>query len=222
MGYVSTLSNSLPQIRNDRGEDLYLVDIVEDELSAWDGKKENDWGMGSFLQKYWSVTPYPEYANTDKPWSAAFISWILEPYGFKGEAGHTSYADNVIAGDTKGWEAFSLVGADKVRLNVGDVLIYDREPSDGTSRKSHGDVVYEIKDGFAWLVGGNLSDSVNVADKIPVDQDGFATDVQPYQIILKNLNPGRVWPRYLYWISVVGWYGFLFHQYSNIKLGRKK
>ena len=54
MGYISTLSNTLPTAPSDGGEDLYLVDVVEDELNAWDGKKEHDWGMGPYLEKYWS------------------------------------------------------------------------------------------------------------------------------------------------------------------------
>jgi len=211
MGYINQLSQTLPTYKNDVGEDLYLEDVAEEEISAWTGKKETDFGMGSFLQKYWDVTSKPEYGSDPQvPWSAAFISWILHPYGFKGSAGHSYYTDFVISGETKGWKAFSLLNSDKVRLNIGDVLIYDREPYDAASRASHGDVVYKIKDGYAYLVGGNLSNSLGII-KIPVDKDGFIKDLKSYQVILKNLKAAKVWKKFLYGTFIVGWYGFLIY-----------
>lgn len=211
MGYVSKLSSSLPSYNNDVGEDLDIKSVVNEEISAWKNKKENDFGMGSFLKKYWNATPNPENSNDPSiAWSAAFVSWLLKPFGFVGEIGHATYIDNVLDGKTSGWKAFNIKNNDKVRLNVGDILIYDRKPYEDDSRASHGDVVYQIDDQYAYLVGGNLSDSIGVV-RLPIDNNGYIEDKKSYQIILKNLRGAKVWKKYLYGTFVIGWYGFLIY-----------
>ena len=182
--------------------------------SAWEGKKENDEAVRDTLRKYWAVL------GLDHPpsiaWSAAFVSYLLRKRGFKGDPYHTTYVANAINGTNGSWQAFSIPkNKDKIVVSVGDVLV---EPRSGSYEASHGDVVYNIREGAADLIGGNLSDSIGYKS-IGLNPDGTISDAKNYLVILKK-NPSAPWwfytKRVALWTTisaVVGFTGYYGYQY---------
>jgi hypothetical protein len=128
-------------------------------------------------------------------WSATSISWVMRGTGFPRSQGHSSYSRKIknLKGST-GWEVHSLI-RERVKIQLGDVLVRAAGHGvKGTSAKtaSHGDVVYKISGGKAYLSGGNIGIKRGTyAGKkagIPLDANGFATATGGYKIILKKMR----------------------------------
>jgi hypothetical protein len=111
-------------------------------------------------------------------------------YNFKAGASHYKYTENIINGLSPGWKAYSLTKGNSI-IKVGDVLIRPRGSGQPSSKEywyTHGDVVYKIEGGVAYLAGGNLGDTAKIAAKINVDSNGLATDTKNYIVTLKKIS----------------------------------
>lgn len=165
------------------------IDIVTDrgneELSFWNNRKESDLVVYPRLQAYWEYVNFGDgWTPTGTPWSSAFISYLLRGEDFPKKAAHRLYIKDIIDKKHPSWAAFSIPKTDKLQLHVGDVLI---KPRSGDYNNSHGDVVYKIENGQAFLVGGNLGNTARITEIFKVDENGFVLeDVSPYLVILKK------------------------------------
>lgn len=166
---------------------------VQGQLDFWKGKKEStsspQFGM---LTAYWNNVGLKksEWTPGGVPWSAAFISFQLSAYNFKAAASHYKYTEQIIGGLSPGWQAFSLTKGPSI-INVGDVLIRPRgsgSPKDKPYWYTHGDVVYKIEGGIAYLAGGNLGDTAKIAARIKVDANNATVDTGKYIVILKKVS----------------------------------
>ena len=158
---------------------------ISEQLDAWSGKKEGDPSMLDTLREYWSSVGWTNWGgDTDIPWSAAFVSYVLGG-DFPGESAHRKYVQRVIDEDDNAWRAFSVPkNLDRLKLRPGDVLV---KPRSGGWGNSHGAVVYRVRDGVAELAGGNVSNTAKVEDEIPVDSDGRPTEgMGPWLVVLKR------------------------------------
>jgi|APSaa5957512535_1039671.scaffolds.fasta_scaffold86688_2 hypothetical protein len=214
MHRVDEIQNALPAVAKVKGSTLPIETRVEDELAKWEGLVESDSQAQPLLSKYWEGVNYPGW-TPDVPWSAAFISWVLAPYNFQGQPSHVAYTESVLNEESPGWMAYSIPkNQGNIKLQPGDVLIRKRTSSDTAS---HGDVVYKIADGTAWLAGGNLSNTAKVAATIPVDKKGYASNISDYQIILKP--GGSYLPEKLvgglYFGLYAAWLGYLAVQHKR-------
>jgi len=171
--------------------------IAEEQLNFWKGKKAKATGPeGGVLTTYWRLQGYEYKAWA---WSAVFVSFVLQTAetGFPGQISHYKYMRRVINEPEKGWKAFSLTKTAGTKISIGDVLINPRTKTlDRSSDEyyySHGDVVYKIEGGYAYLCGGNLSNTAKVAAKIKVDSNNIATNFyiyegKEYMVILKKVS----------------------------------
>ncbi len=144
------------------------------------------------LSNYWTHVGLAksDWTADGTPWSAAFISYQLKNYGFKPAASHYMYTEQVVNGSSPNWKAYSL-SKGKSKISIGDVLVRPRgsgEPKDKPYWYSHGDVVYKIESGVAYLAGGNLGDTAKIASKINLDSNGVAKDTKNYLVILKKIS----------------------------------
>lgn len=155
------------------------------ELEKWSGRKETDPNMYSTLKEYWDYVQFGDnWSPSGTPWSSAFVSYILKGSGFPKRAAHRLYIEDIMQGKNPTWGAYSIAKTDELQLNVGDVLI---KPRSADYNATHGDVVYKIENGKAYLVGGNLSNTAKVGAIFDVDEEGFVKEsVSPYMIILKK------------------------------------
>ena len=102
---------------------------------------------------------------TNKPWSAAFISYVMKQAGvsnFPVNALHTAYAQSL---RTKP-NGFEILDPSKTVIRVGDLIVANRDNNMTFTTKTwsgngHGDIVVNITGGTATVVGGNVSQSVS-------------------------------------------------------------
>ena len=166
-------------------QSIDLVDSGEREILFWKNKKETDVEAYPRLKEYWDYVKFGDnWSPSGTPWSSAFISYVLRGQGFPKKAAHRLYMKDIIDGKNPSWGAYSIPKTDNLQLHVGDVLI---KPRSGDYNNSHGDVVYKIENGQAFLIGGNLGNSARVTEIFRVDNKGFVQeDVSPYLVILKK------------------------------------
>jgi hypothetical protein len=184
MNQLIAIEARLPSVPGTiKGENLAIADKVGQELQAWSGYTEHDIAVRSRLEEYWN--PYWWDNDPDVPWSAVFISYLLANENFKGSPQHLQYVKNVINGESPGWKAFSIPkNQQRIQLNIGDVLI---RPRSGSDTATHGDIVYQIRNGKAYLVGGNVSNTAKIVGTLDVSSSGILKqDVSGYLVVLKK------------------------------------
>ena len=191
------------------GRDLTIS--AEEEIDAWDSRTETDPAMQDRLTAYWSNVGVTDWTPSGTPWSAAFVSYLLRRHGFKGSSAHWEFTRDIIAGssDYPGWKAYNLpfnIYGSGVELNVGDVLVRKRS---GSNTAGHSDVVYRVdpQAGYAYVVGGNLSDTV--ASRRVELLEGRRMGSSDYQIILKKQGGGTK-KNSLLWLLAAGGLAWIF------------
>ena len=173
------------------------IDIVTDrgdeELSFWNNRKESDLVVYPRLKEYWDYVNFGDgWTPTGTAWSSAFVSYLLRGQDFPKKSAHRLYIKDIIDQKHPSWAAFSIPKTDKLQLHVGDVLI---KPRSGDYNNSHGDVVYKIENGQAFLIGGNLGNTTRITEIFKVDKNGFVLeDVNPYLVILKKKGSTSIIP----------------------------
>lgn len=183
-----SFEKALPRL-NSRvtSKDLNIKDRVVGELSFWQDRKETSSGAYDRLRSYWESVGWNtgQWTASGVPWSAAFISYLLKEESFPGSSSHYVYVENAMKGKG-GWNAISIPkNKGQIQVSIGDVLV---KPRAGSDTNTHGDVVYRILNGKAYLAGGNVSDTAKGSMYVPVDKNNTLLDGGEYIIILKK-NP---------------------------------
>jgi hypothetical protein len=151
--------------------------IAEEEFNKWNSggvklKEGNATTMGQ-LRRYWKEGAGVN--NSDKyyisqPWSAAFISWVLKQSGagdeFKYAPAHSVYiAESVKNRKQNNDKKFKGYKPREVSVEVGDLVCYPRQGGvtydSPAGYISHCDLVTDVTNGVATVIGGNVSDSVS-------------------------------------------------------------
>lgn len=149
----------------------------------WDqGKrKEGDAKTLDLLNEYWETVGWANRKQSDKisnPWSAAFISHMAKLSGadnFKFSPSHSAYTVQSIMNRVSGKGDYFGYKPDEVPIEIGDIVVKPRSGSNANysttgSYASHGDIVVNIKDGVATMIGGNIGNSVGMA-KLKLDEN---------------------------------------------------
>ncbi len=148
------------------------------ELATWAGRKDSDPSVAALLAKYWAAVGLPPQPSTT-PWSAAFISYVAGA-GLQPNAGHIGYTRAALkarqAGKRDRYWAFAPWEMPKIQ--AGDIVVRGRGAaplatwqdvtSDTGHKDAHGDLVTQVQNGVAGVIGGNVSDGVT-ARAIPDD-----------------------------------------------------
>lgn len=139
-----------------------------EELEKWTDLTESDRGASSLLRKYWKSTGIP-YPGHETAWSGAFVSYVANkgaPGSLTPSGSHMIYAGQALPLKVGRYHT----RRPNIGLQVGDIVIRMRgteiDFSDiGKGHKpSHGDVVVSLQNGKAQVVGGNLSDRVEMRE----------------------------------------------------------
>jgi lysozyme family protein len=123
--------------------------------------------------KYWRAVGdlSSDGRTTDKPWSAAFISYVLKECEvgnmFRGSAQHSVYVSQAIR-DFKDQAkvAYWCQRLNECKPAVGDIVCWAREDGvdydhqKGGEYKGHCDFVIEVRPGEIDVIGGNVGQSV--------------------------------------------------------------
>lgn len=172
--------------------------------STTDGKKEYQDGAWQRIGDYWKEIggAYGNLTGKDRgyPWSAAFVSFCVRASGagstFKYSSGHATYINDSIRARKAG-DASSLYwgwAKSEQALSPGDLIGYWRGESKITVDnalsvgwyQSHTDIVVEVGDKSAYVIGGNVGHSVT-RKQVRLNANGVLTDVRyPWFVVMKN------------------------------------
>ncbi len=182
MAKIHDQEASLPTLTSKvTSPNLWIGSRVREAEKSWEGKTETHPDVRETIRDYWKVLGLDH--SVDIAWSAAFVSHLLNNKGFKGDSYHTTYVQYAMKGQNGGWEAFSIPkNKDKLVVSIGDVLV---KPRSGTYEASHGDVVYNIRNGVADVIGGNIGHTLGY-DSIGLNPDGTISNSKSYLVLLKK------------------------------------
>lgn len=180
-----------------------LTELAEQHWNIW-GKgtiKEGDNRTMDQLRQYWASVGWankPDKVKVNEAWSAAFVSHMMKLAGagafFPYSASHSTYIVKSIKNRKNNTGKFQGFKPHEVKVEVGDLIGRPRQSGvtyDTTGGyKSHTDIVTEIKDGKAKMIGGNVSNSV-AATWVKLDENGKIAPSEVtgkgYFVVIKNL-----------------------------------
>ncbi len=165
------------------------VDIALDEWQFWGrterningsyvrvGATETQSGFDARVGDYWQAAGFNfDGDDTDQPWSAAFISWVMQEAGagnnFNYSANHAAYINEYVLNNKQGNLNAAFVGydIDDTAPRIGDLVCYTREDATTTFDSitsstgfytSHCDLVTALGSGQIEVIGGNVNNSV--------------------------------------------------------------
>lgn len=193
---MSTFTQKIVQICNEEWEffENQTTDINGNYLKR--GKTETDLGYWERVGVYWnSVGKNLTGKNTDYPWSAAFISYIMKKAGagnnFKYSTLHSVYIRAAIAAKNTPGAPFKGYKVNELKLKVGDLVGYNREPNVTYDNlppyfKSHCDIVVAVRPNEIDVIGGNVGNSVT-KKTLRIDSNGKLTDQKfPWFVAIEN------------------------------------
>lgn len=169
-----------------------------------DGKKEYQDGAWQRVGDYWRFIggAFRNLTGKDRgyPWSAAFISFCVNEAGAKTRfpyaPAHATYINKSIRNHDEGELDAPIVAhrPGDYPLKPGDLIGYWRGSTKvgfDTARRigeyaSHTDIIVEVGKGFAYSIGGNVSQSV-MRRQIRINADGHLTDrSQNWFVVIEN------------------------------------
>jgi hypothetical protein len=165
------------------------------------GVTERSEPLSSKIGDYWGACGHPEWngRNSSRPWSGAFVSWVMSQSGVSASAfpragRHGEYL-SALYDRTHGRRgaSFALHTPNEYAPKPGDLVCTGtagstwRNADPRTARRridnsaTHCDVVIAVRGGFVHAVGGNVKDSVTLS-LYPVDSRGRLAN-----------TPGKLW-----------------------------
>lgn len=174
---------------------------AEVERARWVGRDETDPSVRDRLKSYWEAAgenpdAFPAGWESDKPWSAAFISFVAQqgaPGSLKPSASHWGYTRAALGNTEPG--SFRAYPPGGFKALPGDIIVRTRLKDDRRTLKdvesiafhpSHGDVVVASGPGGIDYVGGNLAHSVQQRTYL---RDGWGDIADPRVFAVLRRNP---------------------------------
>ncbi|HZP98791.1 MAG TPA: DUF2272 domain-containing protein [Reyranella sp.] len=170
------------------------------------GVNEHHEPLSSRVGDYWGSCGHPEWNGhtTSRPWSGAFISWVMRNSGvsqrdFPPAGRHGAYLAALYDHQRAGYGGFRLYAPNEYAPKPGDLVCTGTagpswryaEPRMAHRRidntATHCDVVTEVRGGYVHAVGGNVKDSVTMS-LYPVDRSGhlLASAGHPWMMVVDN------------------------------------
>jgi hypothetical protein len=172
------------------------------------GHQETDKGYYQRVGDYWRFGTGLRRTglDTDDPWSATFISYVMRKAGvtdrdFRRAAAHARYIHFAIQNRLghKHGAVFHGWRLTEYRPKEGDLVCYSRAGSGITfdkaikrdAYKSHSDIVVCVRPGEIGVIGGNVGDSVTLKF-LTTTAGGYLNDrTESWFAVLENRLPFR-------------------------------
>jgi len=192
--YHTVIRDPVSEVR----EDLIRECVKWFNLFGEGTGQEDDNPYDNYVGQFWDSLGFDwDGTNTEIPWSAAFISYVLRIAGgytgFKYSLRHSEYIQQAIQRretDTDG--PFWGYRLDERKPEVGDLICLWRNSAvnydyakDHDRYSSHCDVIISVKNDKAYTIGGNVQQSV--ARKVfTLDSNGYLPPARNAFALLRN------------------------------------
>lgn len=138
------------------------------------------------------VSPACRTFVIDTPWSGAFVSWVMRRAGvpgFRYSSSHIDYVREAYRNPSQ--SPYQVQAPQSAKPAPGDLLCYVRMDSrifgfgqlatllslpDGSGLAMHCDIVVAADPSMAWLVGGNVQQTVTLR-MLPLDPRGYFSNL---------------------------------------------
>ena len=168
------------------------------------GMNERSEPLASRVSEYWGACGRPEWngRTSSKPWSAAFVSWVMANAGvsqrdFPANGRHGGYLAALYERQRSG--GFTLHAPQDYAPKAGDLVCAGtagaswRNADARTAKKridstaAHCDVVVDVRGGYVHAVGGNVKNSVTMS-LYPIDRSGHLAHIpgRPWMLVAQN------------------------------------
>lgn len=186
---------------------------VKEAVGEWHrflkgGGIEDKEPFSGFINEMWSAVGRPDLSgkDTDQPWSAAFISFVLDNAEYKRttfDIRHSTYIHESIQNRITGTDSdFWGYRVTEAKPQVGDLVCQWRvtettyDEAETQSRfSSHTDLVIAVRENAIVTMGGNVTNDtsgvrgVTVGTKTyPLNSDGFLPGTRNVFALMKNMH----------------------------------
>ena len=198
-GWAEPHTDKMVQLARQEWEYFGKQTIGADGKISHTGHREAEDGYSDRVGVYWRDGVYLALTgkDTDEPWSAAFMSWVMRESGlgnrFRYSEWHAHYINEAIEARRQGDDSRAFWGyrLDEVSPRVGDLVCYSRQDGISFDRRpdtfaSHTDLVVAVRPGQVDVIGGNVQDSVTLKT-LSTDPQGRLVDKnQRWFAIMRN------------------------------------
>ncbi len=187
LGQADTPTGRMLAIAHQEWEYFGRQTIVAGKI-VQEGHKESEDVYSDRVALYWKEGVNLNWTgkDTQEPWSAAFISYVMRKAGlgdrFEYSEWHAHYIRRAIRArnNQDPRYAFWAYRLSERAPRVGDIVCYAREEGIDFDRqrevyKSHGDLVVAVRPGEIDVIGGNVQDSVSLKT-LATDAEGKLVD----------------------------------------------
>tara|TARA_R110002012_G_scaffold59532_3_gene155783 strand:+ start:12563 stop:13213 length:651 start_codon:yes stop_codon:yes gene_type:complete len=198
LALVYFLKNSLSKFKR---KVLFQSNI---EADKWEDFSETDPATSEIIQDYWDRGANRDYSideienatwQSEHPWSAAFISWIMKVSGagrhFLYSDRHSDYVrDSIQQREVNSKAKFKGYRVEELKPQVTDIVCkrrlgstadYDNVP---VSTPLHCDIVTKVNKKDVEVVGGNINNKVDRAN-LSLNSKGYLNE-NDYFVIIRN------------------------------------
>jgi hypothetical protein len=186
------------------GQQKVVIDVNEESIPHVGIWEDDDYSHSDRINQYWrAVGKYQLSGNDCKaPWSAAFISWIMQTAGvpeylFPPASAHHSYLNHLLANAHNPYATLIPHTIQEYKPKPGDLICANRGKDtpikvseglpDSLNSRLHCDIVVETKDQTLQAIGGNVRNSVSKTI-LTLSSDGYLqfTKSRLWFLIIEN------------------------------------
>ena len=160
------------------GKQKVVIDENEESIPHVGIWEDDDYSHSNRINEYWRAAGNSRLSGKDckQPWSAAFISWIMQEAGvpeylFPPAGAHRSYLNHILANAHHPGAVLVPHTIHEYKPKPGDLICANRGKNtptkiievlpDSLNAKLHCDIVVETKGQTLQVIGGNVRNSVS-------------------------------------------------------------
>lgn len=186
------------------GEQKVVIDGDEESIPHVGIWEDDDYSHSDRINQYWRAVGKYKISGNDckEPWSAAFISWVMQTAGvpkfmFPPAIAHKSYLNQFLAKAQTPYAALIPHTIQEYKPKPGDLICANRgkgtptdvieEIPDSLRPKLHCDIVVETNGQTLQAIGGNVRNSVSKTT-LGLSAEGYLqwSKHRPWFLIIEN------------------------------------
>jgi len=186
------------------GQQKVVIDGNNESIPHVGIWEDDDYRHSDRINQYWRAVGKYRLSGNDckEPWSAAFISWIMQAAGvpkfqFPPASAHRSYLNHFLANAYNPYAALIPHNIQEYKPKPGDLICANRSKGKSTevikelpnslNSRLHCDIVVETKGQTLQAIGGNVRNSVSKTI-LTLSPEGYLqfTSHRPWFLIIEN------------------------------------